>query len=151
MRYMQIREMLDRVRDFHEELGNYYHQLSEAADRERIKLLLDHISKHKKRLHDGLAAYEKDAPQQVLNTWVDSEYCDQVLALCETTFASRETDVDGVIEAAIEIDNSLIDFYREVAEHATSERVREVFQNLIELEESDLRHLALSALQLRDI
>jgi rubrerythrin len=74
-----------------------------------------------------------------------------VLALCEKTFASHETDVEGVIEAAMGIDNSLIDFYREVAEHATSERVREAFQNLIAMEESDLRHLALSALQIRDI
>ena len=151
MRYMQIREMLDRVRDFHEELGNYYHQLSESADRERVKLLLDHISQHKKRLHDGLAAYEKDAPEQVLNTWVDSEYCDRVLAVCERTFASKETDVEGVVKAAIDLDNSLIDFYREVVEHTQSEGVRDVFQNLIEMEEGDLRHLALSALQLRDI
>lgn len=151
MRYMQIRDMLDRVRDFHGQLGDYYHQLSETADRERIKLLLDHMSNQKKQLRDGLAAFEQEVSKQVLDTWVDSEFCDQALSTCEQTFAPRDTSVEGVIKAAMDMDNCLIGFYREVVEHVESEHVREVFQNLIAMEAGDLRNLALGALQLRDV
>src|SRR5210317_140472 len=43
-----------------------------------------------------------------------------------------------------------IQFYSEVAEKVESERVRDVFRNLVEMEESELRQLAFSALQVRD-
>jgi hypothetical protein len=42
-------------------------------------------------------------------------------------------------------------FFREVANYAETERVRDVFRNLVEMEEAELRNLALNALQMTDI
>lgn len=151
MRYAQVREMLDQVRDFHGQLAEYYHQLSESTDRQRVKLLLDHLSGHEQQLQDSLRSYEEDASEQVMNTWVDCKYCNEVLATCEQMPIGSETSVESVAQATMDIDRCLVRFYREVAEKVESEKVRDVFQNLVEMEENELRKLALSALQVGDM
>ena len=151
MRYAQVRDMLDQVREFHGQLAEYYHQLSDSSDQQRVKLLLDHMSNHEKQLQEGLRDYGEDASEQILNTWVDCKYCDDVLMTCKQIPIVPEASVKNVIQATLDIDNCLVRFYREVAEKVESEKVRGVFQNLVEMEESELRQLALSALQVRDL
>lgn len=151
MRYVQVRNMLDHVRDFHQMLSEYYDQLSKETDKQRFKLLLDHMSKHEHDLSKGLGAYEESATRNVTDTYVDCEHCNQILATCEQTPILPETGVDSVLTAAMDIDNCLLRFFREVADYAETERVRGVFRNLVEMEEAELRNLALSALQVRDV
>lgn len=146
MRFAQVRSMLDQVREFHGQLAEYYGQLSDKSAQERLKLLLDHMSSHERNLQTSLSEYEEDAPRKVMDTYVDCIYCDEILATCEQTPIAPEMSVDGVIRVAMDVDNCLLRFYREVAESADSETVREVFRNLIDGEEAELRKLAMDAL-----
>jgi len=114
-------------------------------------LLLDHMSNHEEQLQASLGAYEDDASEQVMNTWVDCKYCNEVLATCEQMPIAPETSVDNVVKATLDIDSCLIRFYREVADKVESGKVRDVFRNLVEMEEGELRKLALSALQVGDV
>ena len=51
----------------------------------------------------------------------------------------------------MDIDNCLLRFFREVAESTETEKVRDVFKNFIDMEEGELRKLAINALQATDI
>lgn len=150
IRYSQVKNMLEQVRDFHGQLVQYYDRLSKEAEQQRVKMLLDHMGKHEQDLQDGLRAYEETAPQNVMDTFVDCEYCNEILATCRQTPIAPETSVGGVIRVAMDVDNCLLRFFREVAEQAETERVRDVFRNLVEMEESELRKLAMNALQAMD-
>ena len=150
IRYSQVKNMLEQVRDFHGQLVQYYDRLSKEAEQQRVKMLLEHMSKHEQDLQDGLRAYEETATQNVMDTYVDCEYCNEILATCRQTPIAPETSVEGVIRVAMDVDNCLLRFFREVAEHAETERVRDVFKNLVEMEESELRKLATNALQAVD-
>lgn len=150
IRYSQVKNMLEQVRDFHGQLVQYYDRLSKEAEQQRVKMLLDHMSKHEQDLQDGLRAYEESATRNVMDTYIDCEYCSEILATCRQTPIAPETNVDGVIKAAMDVDNCLLRFFREVAEHAETERVRDVFKNLVDMEEMELRKLALNALQTMD-
>ena len=150
IRYSQVKNMLEQVRDFHGQLVQYYDRLSKEVEQQRVKMLLDHTSKHEQDLQDGLRAYEETATQNVMDTYIDCEYCNEILATCRQTPIAPETSVEGVIRVAMDIDNCLLRFFREVAEHAETERVRDVFRNLVDMEESELRKLAMNALQVMD-
>ena len=150
IRYSQVKNMLEQVRDFHGQLAQYYDQLSKGAEKQRVKMLLDHMSKHEQDLQEGLRAYEETATQNVMETYVDCEYCNEILATCRQTPIAPETSVNGVIRVAMDVDNCLLRFFREVAEHAVTDRVRDVFRNLVDMEEMELRKLALDALQVMD-
>jgi rubrerythrin len=143
--------MLDQVADYHGQLANYYSQLSDDAAQQRVKMLLDYMASHEINLQESLAAYEEDASRQILNTYVDCKQCDDVLMTCQQMPIEPEMSVDGVIKAAMDVDRCLLRFYREVSENADPESVREVFRNLIEMEEAELRKLALNALGATDI
>ena len=151
MRYTQIRNVLDEARDFHGQLAEYYGQLSDNAVQQRVGLLLDHMSSHERNLQQGLAAYEDDAARQVMDTWVDLSRHEEILATFEQTPIAADTSVDGVTRAAMDVDRCLLRFYRDVAGSAESETVREVFSNLVDMEEAELRKLAFGALQATDI
>jgi len=151
MRYAQIRNVLDEARDFHGQLAEYYGQLSDNAIQQRVALLLDHMSSHEKALQRGLAAYEDDAERQVMDTWVDLSRHEEILATFKKTLIAADTSVDNVTRAAMDVDHCLLRFYRDVAGSAESETVREVFSNLIDMEEAELRKLAFGALQATDI
>ena len=151
MRFTQVRNMLDQIRDFHGQLAEYYAQLSGETGQQRVKMLLDHMSGHERDLQSSLAAYEDGASRQVMDTWVDCSHCDEIIATCKETPIAPETSVDGVIGVAMDVDRCLLHFYREAAEKAETETVRDVFKNFIEMEEAELRKLALNALQAADM
>jgi rubrerythrin len=151
MRFNQVSDMLDQIRDFHGQLAEYYAQLSDKAGQQRVKILLDHMSGHEKDLQSSLAAYEKDASRQVMDTWVECAHCEEIIATCKQTPIAPDTSVDGVIGVALNVDRCLLHFYREAAEKADTESVREVFRNFIDMEEAELRRLALNALQAEDM
>ena len=151
MRFTQVRNMLDQIRDFHGQLAEYYAQLSDKTEQQRLKLLLDHMSGHERDLQSSLAAYEEDAASQVMDTWVDCIHCDEIITTCKQTPIEPETSVDGVIGVAMDVDRCLLHFYREAADKAETETVRDVFKNLIDMEEAELRKLALNALQAADM
>ncbi len=150
IRYSQVKNMLEQVRDFHGQLVQYYDRLSKEAEQQRVKMLLDHMSKHEKDLQEGLRAYEETATQNVMDTYIDCEYCNEILATCRQTPIAPETSIQGVVRVAMDVDNCLLRFFRAVAEQAETERVRDVFRNLVEMEESELRKLATNALQAVD-
>ena len=151
MRFTQIRNTLDQVRDFHGQLAEYYSQLSDQAAQQRVKMLLDHMSSHQQNLQSSMADYEEGASQQVMETWVDCSRCEEIIMTCEQTPIAPDLSVDSVIKVAMDVDQCLLHFYREVAESAETETVRDVFRNLIDMEEAELRKLAMSALQTMDI
>ena len=151
MRYSQVKNMLDQIRDFHGQLVEYYERLSKETEQQRVKMLLEHMSKHEQELQEGLRAYEETAAKNIMDSFVGCEYCDEILATCRHTPIAPETSIEGVIKVAMDVDNCLLRFFREVAESAETERVREVFKNFIELEEGELRRLAMNALQATDI
>lgn len=151
MRYIQIRDTLDQVRVFHGHLAEYYGQLSDRAAQQRVKMLLDHISTRQRNLQLSMAAFEEGASRQVMDTWVDWSRCEEIIPTCEQTPFSPGLSVNGVVKLAMDVDRCLLHFYREVAAIAETETVREVFRNLIDMEEAELRMLAFGASQTMDI
>jgi succinate dehydrogenase flavin-adding protein (antitoxin of CptAB toxin-antitoxin module) len=146
MRFTQVKEMFEQVGAFHGQLADYYEHLSDSTDQQRVKLLLDHLGSHERHLEETLKAYEGDTTRHVMDTYVDCVGCDEIFITCQQTPVTPDMTVQGVIGTAMDVDRCLQHFYRQVADKADSEAVREIFENLIEQEESELRNLALDAL-----
>ena len=146
MRFTQVRDVFREVSRLHSELADYYERLSDTADQERVKLLLNHIGSHSRRLEKSLKAYEGDTHRRVMDAFVDCVSCGDILITCRQMPVTPDMSVEGVTRLAIDVDRCLQRFYREVADKAESENVRELFRNLIDQEESELHKLALDAI-----
>jgi len=146
MRFTQVRDVFQEVSKLHSELADYYEGLSDTAEQLRVKLLLNHIGSHSRHLEQSLQAYERDTHRRVMDAFVDCDSCHDILITCRQMPVTPDMSVEGVTRLAMDVDRCLQRFYREVADKAESDKVRELFRNLIDQEESELRKLALDAM-----
>ena len=149
-RYVQVRDLLEQAARFHGDLAGFYHRLAGEAGQQRVKLLLDYMSTHETNLKDSLDVFDEEASEGVLNTWIDRDYCDRIVHACENMPQPPALDVENVIHLAMTVDDSLIRFYEELERKTDVESVREVFRNLVSMEQTELRRLALNALTAQD-
>jgi rubrerythrin len=150
MGYEQTRDILSDAEVFHRQTSEYYHQLSDQAQKQRIKMLLDYLSRHEAQLANSLSDYEQHASNAVLDTWFKSRHKLNVDEILKDVKITPGMSVDDVIELGLKLDDCLITIYKDLAENAQSEEVRSVFQNLLDMEEEEKRQLVRNSLRVMD-
>lgn len=137
MAFDQTKDVLEHAREFHQKLGVFYEDLKETASKERTRALLDYMSRHEQYLDDCLAQYEEQVSDNVLDTYFKyGSESTKMTAISEFEI-KPDMDMEDVVAAAMHFDACLIDFYREMAQRSLSEKVREVFENLLVMEQHE--------------
>lgn len=146
----RVLDVIDHARKFHSRLSQYYDELGAVADRERVKIFLDYLSACEKRHEQALAEYEESAPRDVVDTWFQCGV-DRVLnGLLDPAEISSDMDVDAVLREALRLDECLSELYQEVVERAQTDRIKEVFTNLLETNKKEMRNLVRDSGHLHD-
>jgi len=148
MAFDQTRDVLKHARQFHQKLSVFYKDLKDSASKERARTLLDYMSRHEKYLDDCLAEYEEQVSDNVLDTYFKYESESTALAELVDFEIKPDMDVNDVVAVAMHFDDCLIAFYREMAQRSLSEKVREVFENLLEMEQHEQLELSKRALDI---
>ncbi len=151
MRFKQIKEIIEHARGFHKLIADYYRQLSEQTERERMKMLLKYLEQHERTAEKALADYETDASQKTLKSWSKYSACEDKLGTLKNMLSDAATSPDDVIRLAIGLDECLLSMYRELADTSNDPDVAEALQNLLSLETSELRILARDSLKVYDM
>ena len=148
MAFDQTKDVLEHARGFHQKLSVFYEDLKESAGKERTRALLDYMSRHEKYLGDCLAQFEDQVSDNVLDTYF--KYGSEATPIAEVCgFEIKpEMDVGDVVAAAMHFDDCLIKFYREMAQRSLSDKVREVFENLLVMEQHEQIELSKQTLEL---
>ncbi len=151
MRFEQVRDLLDHARLFHKHLSEFYADLASHEEAERVKLLLEHLGRHEKHLEESLAEYEDEASRQVLDSWFQFTHDESTLKIPESMEIKPHMTIADVIRIGLALDNRLIEVYEESAQSAEVPEVREVFENLLEMEEEEKHTLMRAALESMDM
>lgn len=146
----RAKDVLDHVRSFHKRLADYYARIERRVDKERLRLLLDYLSRHERRLADTLWRIEEGASRGVLDTWFQFTPDTARLGAIKSATLSPDMSCDEVVAISLELDDKVIQLYRDVASSAQCPEVRELFENLLKLEESEEHEVTRNALFLRD-
>ncbi|MEN7972965.1 MAG: hypothetical protein ABFR47_03930 [Verrucomicrobiota bacterium] len=149
MAFDQTKDVLEHVREFHHKLSILYNNLKKSASEASAQALLDYMSQHEKNLADRLAQYEEQVSDNVLDTYFKYESESNGLASIDNFEIKPEMDVDHVVAIAMHFDASLATFYQEMAQRALSEKVREIFENLQEMERHEQIELSKQTLDIR--
>lgn len=145
MSFDQTRDILDHARDFHRRLIRFYNGLTGLAEDEITLRLIDDLIEHEKQLEMRLADYEETAANDTMDTFFKYLIAttDQVF---DGYFVPEIVDVDYVVKTTRFFDEKLARFYESMAQRAGSTQVREMLENLQELEQRE--QMALSKLML---
>ena len=149
--YERTQDVLDHARAFHSKLSELYENLAEEAQQERVKMLLTYLSRHEEHMEESLAGYEEGASRSILDTWFKYIPGEAKLLQCEGITLEPDMSVDDIVAAALRMDNCLVDLYKEMAATAVSQEVKEVFANLLRMEEQQQHKLVRNTLLLQDI
>lgn len=132
-----ISEILAHVEDFERMLAAYYANLSEQTDQTAVCLVTDYISRHRYRTIEALS---KLPPAQLRHTRdVRLRYRPHLPGpeCFDEIQISPEASVEEVCRAAVRFNQYLIRMYRQIARQPIERHIRELFENLIRLEEKD--------------
>ena len=135
--FRQTRDVLRLSTQFHQQLSDLYGRLSHVADKQRVKLLLDYLSRHEQALTSCLDGYEARIPRATLDTWLQYMPNDQPLGDVDLSSLGPDMTVREVTELAFDFDDALMSFYRNLARESESADVRVLFESLLQLEEHE--------------
>jgi rubrerythrin len=149
MSFNQTRDILEHARSFHRRLIRFYLDLKHMTDDAMTLNVLEELIGHEIQLELRLAEYEDGASGNTLDTFFK-----YMAATTDQEFSSYPLpdtiDIDYVISAARYFDDKLTRFYESMAKKAISVQVRDVLENLRQLEQREQLALSKMMLSLQD-
>jgi rubrerythrin len=146
MAYETVRQVLEAVRDFHRKLERVYERQSDAAERDKMRRILDFMAGHEAALEQWVAETESELTPELLDTrfhfMPDIAECGEV----EKTSLPDDVSVDDAIRTALRFDDCLVAYYRQLAEGPVPKEVQQLFRYLRDGERSEERETIESAL-----
>jgi rubrerythrin len=147
--YGQVRDILNVAVEFHRHLKEFYGRLAEQADRDRVQILLDYMSRHEKDFERAMAEYDDKRSKELLDTWMQYTPDQRALEVPRPETWREDMTVDEVVETALDLDEKLVQFYAEAARMARTPEVRHLFEELTEQQQDEREKLKVNASSLK--
>lgn len=147
----QVRDVLGYGKKLHAEISAFYERANQHEQREQVSMLLDYLGRHERHLEENMARFEHDARRNIMDAWLSHAPRMNIEPLVENCEIKADMNLDEVIQIACQFDDALVALYKEVAAVAKEPRIKEVFQNLAALEETEKVQMLRSAMGLRDM
>jgi rubrerythrin len=149
MTYGTVEDLLDHVQKFHNQASQYYQELSRIADKQRVKMLLEYMSRHEKYLEECLLEYENDVPIEVLKTWSKYKPQSTYQECFEDSNLNHDMSVADVLKLSLRLDDCLINVFRKMYESTESRKIKELFNNLLNVEKHEEKSMVRESLELK--
>lgn len=146
--FEQVKDLLDHGRKVHAELRKFYDCLNEQHQQERVKMVLDYLSRHEQNREEALERFEHDARKGILDTWMQYAPSSKVEEMLKNCVIAPDMSVDEVVKLGMDFDNALVELYRDAAREAEEEHVKELFQDLVNMENEERQRLARDAMSM---
>lgn len=130
MAFEQVRNVIDRARMFHLEIADFYKQLEDRVDKEKVQIILEYLSRHERVLEQHLKQFEDDADRNVLDTWFKYAPSDEIRKTIEELVIRPDMSPADVVEMALKLDDTMLHLYKHAADVAAVDEVKDVFMNL---------------------
>lgn len=147
--YGQVRDILNVAVEFHRRLKDFYRRLGEQTDRDRIQILLDHMSRHEEDFEQAMAKYNQERSKELLDTWMQYTPDQRSLDVPEPETLRADMTVDEVVATALDLDEKLVRFYSEAAHLAKTPEVKHLFEELTQQQQDAQAKLKVNASDLK--
>jgi rubrerythrin len=146
-----VKDIIERIRSLHNQLGWFYQTMGDAAEKERVRMLLQYLSRHERNLEQALGKYEEAASRAVLGTWFKNTPENPLQRQLDSISITADMTSDEVVRIVLALDRCLVDTFKRIADSAVAEDVKQLFHDLVAMEESEEHKLMRDALELEDV
>jgi hypothetical protein len=151
--FEQVKDVLDYGIDLHGHLSALYNSIGRQADQDRVKMVLDYLSRHERNRGQVMRRYERETDDKIggLDVWLQFAPSPEIERLLADCVVRPDLSVDDVMKTAMAFDNALIEIYKEAAREAEDTHARAIFENLVEMEEKEKQRFIRDAEWIQDI
>ena len=151
MAYKEVRDIINQARLFHSHVSKLYCDLEFEPEKVRVKMLLEFMCRHERHLEKCLEKYEDDVSKSILETWIQYVPYNASSKCIDDVQIKPDMSVGNIITLALQLDDCLLNLYKDIKENTISDAVREFFTNLLEMEKQEEIELIRNALELKKI
>ena len=137
MSFKTVRDVLELSQDIHRNASIVYEQLREQTQRERVDMLLKFLSRHEEELSSTLKKITDDVSEKILDEWHQTELTSVAAILDGCKECHPDVSVQELVNMALRVDDALIGLYKHMASEASTDEARQLFNNLVLLEENE--------------
>ncbi len=146
MAFRQVKELLQWSRDFHRLLANKYTRLAGEHSDERMRMTLEFLADRETRMSQSMEKYLNDDNTGLLGTWLtDTQDFVHPNILDRIPECPDCRDIQDILAHAMTAHQTLKDMYRLRSELAQVPQEKELFKELVNNQDAEMR------LQARDI
>lgn len=150
--FEQVKDVLDYGIELHGELRALYDKLGAKSDKERVKMLLDYLSRHERNRAAAMERFGKEHKgHSSLDVWLQFAPTRDIEKMLRECAVRPDMTTDEVVSAALAFDDALIEIYKLAANEADDPKVQALFENLAEMEEKEKERFVRDAAWLQDI
>ena len=137
MRAVTIGQVLDHVEEFEGMLTEFYRQFSEETTHEGVRLLTEYMSRHSHHIRDFLSKLPADSVRHILSVPLSYEPYIPDCRCFEKIDLPPDADAAHVLDAAVLLDECLMQLYRQIVRQPVERHIKELFEGLIQIIEKD--------------
>ncbi len=137
MQAITIGQVLGHAEKFEEMLSEFYRTFSEQNPHEGVRLLTEYMSRHGCHIRDMLSELTVEQTDHVLNVPLSYEPSIPDCRCFETLDLPIDADAAHLLDAAILLDECLMQLYRQVVRQPVERQIKELFEGLIQVLEQD--------------
>ncbi len=137
MAVITVADVLRTAEDFESKLEEYYRQVAERSSREGVKMLTDYIGRHRRRLAAALDRLEPDVHASICEFPIRYEPLSPDCSAFSDRHLPADAPASDILDIAVEVDECLIDLYKQVLRLELDQEVRDLFESLVHAEERD--------------
>ena len=152
MKVENLKDIINWTRESHESLAKCMKRCANENENSRARLLLSYLAEHEEKLSTVLDEFNKSGNENALNTWC-IEYLDKNPVILhkddDKPFAEMTADeIMGTISRHHQI---IIELYKDLLRQAEIPEAKELFEQLVSLEEHEVMRMAQAANRLGDL
>lgn len=152
---MQVETMgdvMDWTQRAHARMAECLDNCARDTRGERLRMLLDYLSEHERRLAHVLELSKEDASRQALDTWAQEFFEKAPIKpeeACQEDFHDR--DIASILQSVLAMHDKMVELYRYLAEKAHAPSTEQLLNSLLDLEQHEAMRMARDTDMLEDV
>jgi hypothetical protein len=137
MRAITIGQVLGHIEEFEDLLSNFYEKVSQESSHEGVRLLTEYMSRHSHHMKDLLSKMPEEKVARIIKVPLSYQPHIPDCHCFEEIDVTPDSKAADVLNAAVLLDECLMQLYRQVVRQPVEEQIREIFEELIQIIEQD--------------
>ncbi|MCO1335170.1 hypothetical protein MO867_12590 [Microbulbifer sp. OS29] len=149
--FKQAFEVINDAEKFHLDIADAYETLMNKSEDYRTQLLLKHMLEHEQRMAKNLANYSEVAQYKVMKTWLQYTHEESALDFIRRLNLSDPPTITEINNMGREVDRYFSELYQAVYGAIESMEVKEVFEDLKQIQDKERITLSMATNSLWDM